>query len=251
MPLYQLTKVTAALLMAVSLAACGSSDTAVKSADPGFYKDAEIISSGSSLRQSVLYFPTDELTEADLTDWYFNYIEENMLNSAVILDDAKSTEGIYANAATDMVYTGIELKKRDNGTYSANITSAGTTYSAKNGKLTLVSQKDKSEKETAEPEASASASASASSSSSSKSSSKASSKPTATPTPTPSASSDEVADDGTYYQCDQCGKHFATYELWLQHIRDEHGSQGSYHIYNANTSGDTASDDTSENSDTE
>lgn len=247
MPLYQLTKVTTVLLMAVSLAACGSSDTAVKSADPGFYKNAEIISSGSSLRQSVLYYPTDELSEADLTDWYFNYIEENMLNSAVILDDSDSTEGIYANAATDMVYTGIELKKRDNGTYSANITSASTTYSAKDGKLTLVSQKEKTEKETAEPEASASAS----SKSSSKASSKASSKPTATPTPTPSASPDEVTDDGTYYQCDQCGKHFATYELWLQHIRDEHGSQGSYHIYNANTSGDTASDDTSENSDTE
>lgn len=224
-------KKAAAIAMSVSavfFGGCGSSSDAEDTAAAGFYKDAEIVTSGSSIRQSVLIYDVDSLDEADLTDWYYNYIEEEMLSSGVILSSEDSETGIYANAATDMVYTGISLTKKDNGTYSANITSAARTYEAVDNTLTLVSESEATATPTATATAEATTSAEATASASA--SATATATPTATPTATATATP-EVADDGTYYQCDQCGKHFATEELWLQHIREEHNSQGSYHIY--------------------
>ncbi|NBI72145.1 hypothetical protein D3Z50_13950 [Clostridiaceae bacterium] len=47
---------------------------------------------------SVVEIESSQVTEENLADWYFNYVEKNDFNWSMILYTDKENEGVYANA---------------------------------------------------------------------------------------------------------------------------------------------------------
>lgn len=227
-------------------------------------KNADILTADDGRRQSVLIDPDiDDLSTADLEGWYFDYVMESDVSSAVILSDEDSSTGIYTNR--EKVYRGIDLSKSDSGIYTAVINSAKYVYEPQDDntlELVSVSETDTDEEEAAASPESTDESSDSSSSSSSKTEQDSSKDTddtseedydedddTATASPSASAdsdddssddddsdTSDEVSEDGRYYVCDDCGEKFVSEEAWLDHVKAEHNSTGSYHIVQESSS---------------
>lgn len=183
------------------------------------------IKSYSSKWQWVLVYPTEDLAADQLNSWYKAFLDEKTVNCAVIVGNTRDEKltGIYATP--QKLYKGIKLTKSENGTYAAEMTSAKETFEAGENGLNLSAMKS----------ADAATSVSAEADSSDEKACKTVHVPESTKVVHHDAQTHEEPVYGSTgsdksYVCDACGQTFPSYDVWLAHIRESHGDQGSYHL---------------------
>lgn len=75
---------------------------------------------------SVVEIESSQVTEENLEDWYFNYVEKNDFNWSIILYTDKENEGVYANAGT--ISRDVTFDIDEYGDYSLGDCSKCITY---------------------------------------------------------------------------------------------------------------------------
>lgn len=111
----------------------------VQSAETHIYDDAEIITlmSGSGTevvgKCSVVKAASSDVTEAALTDWYFNHVEPGGYNYAIIAYTDKPNFGVYGNKG--IVEKDVGLHSEKDGSYSMGSDNNAVIYAAADGKL--------------------------------------------------------------------------------------------------------------------
>ncbi len=122
-----------------------SSETNTESVtETHIYDDAEIkeIMNGSRTEKlgeySLISVSSDEVTDDALTDWYFNYVEENDYNWCMILyTDKDNNMGVYATSGS--VEKDVYFEQNDYGDYSLSDSSESIMYSpTKDGTLEII-----------------------------------------------------------------------------------------------------------------
>ncbi len=146
------------LTMAMSLAACGSSEESseenkeesadVVTEETHIYDNAtvetiesDVPGSDVSWTYSVAEAPSDEITEDTLLDWYNNYIVPTDYQWYIIQYTDNPDMGVYEQ--DDILYKDVYLKRADSGVLTSNLDDSDlqeTMYIIEDGKLTVYAE---------------------------------------------------------------------------------------------------------------